>query len=475
MYYCEMARMKYILCLLAIMTSSAMATQPKTEKVYWDTVTESGEFSGGNLMLPIAKKDGIETRGLINVETLISNGPSSNRIDLVFVGDGYKAEDLNSYAVHVNNAINAFFGIEPLQSYQGLFNVHRIDVISNESGVDNDPTNGINRDTAMNMAFWCSGIERLLCIDTSLAWSYANNAPDTDAILAVANSSMYGGAGYTSAEIGTFAGANNAATDIAIHEMGHSLANLADEYHYGDGTTYSGPERTERNASIYTATQMAASGTKWAAWLGENDWAWDGLVDTYEGAVYSQYGIYRPTNNSMMRALNRPFNQPSAEAFIIEMYAIVNPVDAATPIGVQNDSSEVFIQPIDVGHSMEIHWYINDVQLDADGETTLSISSLSLPVGSHSLSVSVVDPTPWVRDEAARESVMKQTFVWPVQISNAPCPADLNNDEVVGIADLLAIIEAWGKCSGCDADIDGNNVVNVADLLAVVDEWGVCP
>ena len=44
-----------------------------------------------------------------------------------------------------------------------------------------------------------------------------------DAILAVANSSKYGGAGYSWAEIGTFSGANaSSATDVAIHEFGHS-------------------------------------------------------------------------------------------------------------------------------------------------------------------------------------------------------------------------------------------------------------
>ena len=185
-----------------------------------------------------------------------------------------------------------------------LFNVHRVDVISNESGVDNDPQ-GTYRDTAMDMTFWCNNIQRLLCVDTTLAWGFANNVSSVDAILAVANSSMYGGAGYSWAEIGTFSGANASSTDVAIHEFGHSMGNLADEYDYGGPANYPDGEPSARNASTYTASQMAANGTKWAAWLGENNPAWDGLVDTYEGAVYSQYGIYRPTNNSMMRALSK--------------------------------------------------------------------------------------------------------------------------------------------------------------------------
>jgi subtilisin family serine protease len=54
------------------------------------------------------------------------------------------------------------------------------------------------------------------------------------------------------------------------------------------------------------------------------------------------------------------------------------------------------------------------------------------------------------------------------------CPADIDNDNVVGVSDLLAVVDAWGSCSGCDADIDGDSLVGVSDLLAVVDAWGAC-
>jgi len=465
---------KLPIVIIASTLSVAMASQPEFETVYWDTVLKNGEFSGGNVLLRTHSKQEQARSGIAGVTTLIENGPSSNRIDLVFVGDGYRIEDLSNYAIHVNNAVNAFFAIEPLQSYLPLFNVHRVDVISNESGVDNDPSNGIEKDTAMDMGFWCSNIERLLCVNTSLAWGFANNVPSTDAILAVANSSMYGGAGYSWAEIGTFAGANSAATDIAIHEMGHSLGNLADEYHYGDGTVYSGGEPDARNASIYTAAQMAASGTKWAAWLGENDSQWDGLVDTYEGAVYSQYGVYRPTNNSMMRSLNRPFNQPSAEGLIIEMYNIVQPLDDHTAQVLLDGSETVFVTPIDIGHPMQIRWFMNNVLLDLNDMSDVSLPSLSLPVGFHTLRVEVVDPTEWVRDEAARDSIMKQTVAWAVQVDEVVCVGDVTGDGVVDVADLLSAIESWGACSGCPADINGDSVVNVTDILAIVNDWGAC-
>ena len=467
------------ICNLLTLTSVALlgaadGNRPETEKVYWDTVTESGQFTGGNLMMRTSTKDVQVIREGTIVETLVNNGPPSNRIDLVFVGDGYRVEDLPTYESHVNNAMGDFFGIEPLQSYLPLFNVHRVDVISNETGVDNDPTNGINRDTAMDMGFWCSGIERLLCVNTSLAWGYANNVTSTDAILAVANSSMYGGAGYSWAEIGTFAGGNSAATDVAIHEFGHSLANLADEYEYGGDATYTGPEPTDRNVSIYNASEMASNGTKWATWLGENSGPWDGLVNTYEGGMYSYYGIYRPSNNSMMRSLARPFNQPSAESFILEMYNIVDPLDDHTPAGIVHGEDTVTILPIELGHPMQIEWFLDGDHLTIDGDTSLEIQSLGLSEGLYNLQVHVVDPTEWVRDEEARASIMKQVVIWAVVIEGVVCPADIDGDGTVGVVDLLTVIDAWGACVSCEADINGDNIVNVSDLLGIVDAWGDC-
>jgi len=445
------------------------------DTVYYDSVTEDGFFTGGKLQLPMEPMDGLIRVGAGEVTTLLDNGPNTNRIDIVFVGDGYLASELGSYASHVNIAMAAFLGIEPFTEYQGLFNVHRVDVISNESGVDHDPY-GTYRDTAMDMAFWCNNIERLLCVSTSKAWGYANNVPSADIALAVANSSMYGGAGYTSANVATFSGANSAAADVAIHELGHSLGNLADEYHYGDGTVYSGGEPSARNASIYTAAEMAASGTKWAPWLGENNWQWDGLVDTYEGAVYCQYGVYRPTNNSMMRALGRPFNLPSAESFIIEFYKIVDIIDEATPCCYVDDNDTVFVDTVDIAHAFQITWTIEDQVIDVfQNQLEVDLSELSLAAGNHILEVDVVDPTSWVRDEAARSTHMTGHSQWIVQVTAPSCPEDINGDDVVDVSDLLEIISSWGTCTTCDADINADGIVDVSDLLMVIDAWGSCP
>jgi hypothetical protein len=60
-----------------------------------------------------------------------------------------------------------------------------------------------------------------------------------------------------------------------------------------------------------------------------------------------------------------------------------------------------------------------------------------------------------------------------------PCAADVNDDGVVNVDDLLGVILSWGVCpvqpTPCFADIDGSGSVNVDDLLAVITGWGPCP
>ncbi len=51
---------------------------------------------------------------------------------------------------------------------------------------------------------------------------------------------------------------------------------------------------------------------------------------------------------------------------------------------------------------------------------------------------------------------------------------DLNDDGVVGVPDLLALLGAWGPCSdcsNCSADVDGDCQVGVTDLLILLANW----
>ena len=55
-------------------------------------------------------------------------------------------------------------------------------------------------------------------------------------------------------------------------------------------------------------------------------------------------------------------------------------------------------------------------------------------------------------------------------------PADLNQDGIVGIVDLLILLAAWGPCPDppepCPADLDGDGTVGIFDLLTLLGAWG---
>ncbi len=55
------------------------------------------------------------------------------------------------------------------------------------------------------------------------------------------------------------------------------------------------------------------------------------------------------------------------------------------------------------------------------------------------------------------------------------CLWDLDNNNDVGVGDLLILLGAWGPNPGHPADFDANDTVGVSDLLALLANWGPCP
>ena len=57
---------------------------------------------------------------------------------------------------------------------------------------------------------------------------------------------------------------------------------------------------------------------------------------------------------------------------------------------------------------------------------------------------------------------------------DASCTGDADGDGMVGVTDILIVIDMWGQSGGA-GDINDDGTVNVSDLLAIVDAWGACP
>jgi hypothetical protein len=53
----------------------------------------------------------------------------------------------------------------------------------------------------------------------------------------------------------------------------------------------------------------------------------------------------------------------------------------------------------------------------------------------------------------------------------APRAEDVTADGLVGFADLLATISAWGPCPACAADVNGNGVIEFGDVVSILAGW----
>ncbi len=357
-------------------------------------------------------------------QNFASGQVGANRVDIVFLGDGYTQPELGTYANRVNVLSAALMDSAPYNNYQNYFNIHRVDVVSNESGVDNDPI-GVFRDTALNMAFSSSAGNNLLHIDLGQAAAYAQNAPDVDTIIALANSSKYGGTGFYASSVSTAPAHSASSPEIVKHEFGHGFGQLADEY-FAAGTTYPGGEQSRANISVQTAEEMLTSGSKWASWFDFDSPSTNGPVGVYEGAYHYQFGMNRPSPNSLMRSLGKPFNAPSREAVILEIYKLVQPIDdSSDPNLIHDETATLFVTPMQpMNYDLDVSWSLDGALLPGVDSNELPLCSLGLAPGWHAVQVSVVDNSPQVRNEIARAQFMTQTLLFPI-FSNGTNAAEI--------------------------------------------------
>ncbi|GLZ30692.1 hypothetical protein Lesp02_28810 [Lentzea sp. NBRC 105346] len=274
---------------------------PPTDREWREVFSEDGSIT--KTLVPVAppSTETFRTAAAADVVLVAGNGRPEGRFDLVFVGDGYTADDLEAFSADVRSKWAELSAVEPFRTYAYGFNVWQVNVVSPESGVDNDPTLGIDRVTALDMGFWCQGrdrnTERLLCVNETKAKEFAALAPGADQVIALGHTTKYGGAGGS---VATAAGGNASAGQIAVHELGHSIGHLADEYDY-PYNQYTGGEPGEVNVT------KDPNGAKWSQYLGQES-PDGGVVGAFEGGRYYKLGIYRPTSNSIMRTLGREFN-----------------------------------------------------------------------------------------------------------------------------------------------------------------------
>lgn len=259
---------------------------------------------------------------VIGTTQIVNHGPASERWNLVIVAEGYRKSELGQFASHAQQFVDAFFATKPIDSLQCAINVFRVDVASTDSGAD-DPTacggTGAMPATYFDASFCNFGIQRLLLVNNTTVLNVVNaQVPEWHQILVIVNTPIWGGAGGQPGTTSIAAGWEG----IAIHEMGHSAFQLADEYEYwaGCGTdttqnSYPGPEPAEVNVTrntdratmkwrdlVLPATPMPTTSNADCTQCDPqpNPVSAD-TIGTFEGAKYYHCALYRPRFDCMMR------------------------------------------------------------------------------------------------------------------------------------------------------------------------------
>lgn len=346
--------------------------------------------------------------------TLETNGAPASRLDLLILGDGYTAAQQTKFATDVQSLTEKFFSQEPLKSYRKLFNVARVDLVSNLSGASHT---GASMDTALGAFYNCSGIQRLICVDFGKVNAVLSAIPaaQRDLVVVLVNDTEYGGSGGAVA----VASLHPQVLELVLHEAGHSFALLTDEYGGPPPPACStAREPTAANATLETER----SRIKWNAWIDPatplpTPSREPGIPGAYEGAAYCDAGMYRPTFNSKMRSLGQPFEQINTEQWVRRFYNFVALIESSSPAAstLSVTSSQVF-SVTTPGVDLKITWTLDGQTIATGSSFTLNANTLS--PGSHRLVVQVKDETALVRSDP--NGVLTQQREWTVT-TNAAC------------------------------------------------------
>ena len=166
------------------------------------------------------------------VWAVMKNGDPQDKVDLLLLGDGYTAKEMDKWHKDARRLTDTLFSVSPFKERRSAFNVWAIDSPSEESGVAR-PSDAVYRRSPVRAAYDAFGSERyVLTFDNKRMREIAAAAP-YEFVEIVVNDRKYGGGGIHN--LYATVAADNASTPyIFVHEFGHHFAGLADEYYTSD-------------------------------------------------------------------------------------------------------------------------------------------------------------------------------------------------------------------------------------------------
>jgi hypothetical protein len=171
------------------------------------------------------------------------SGDPPTKLDLLILGDGYTAAERGKFERDARRLTAALFATSPFRERQRDINVWGLSPPAAQSGVSR-PSQGLHRRTPIGATYDAFDSERyVLTFENRIFRDIAANAP-YDVVEILVNSATYGGGGIFGL-YSTVAADNAWADYLFIHEFGHHIAGLADEYYTSDVAYLPAADRVE--------------------------------------------------------------------------------------------------------------------------------------------------------------------------------------------------------------------------------------
>ncbi|KAJ6636489.1 hypothetical protein Bhyg_15079 [Pseudolycoriella hygida] len=187
----------------------------------------------------------------LKIEKIVDGGDQANRIDVVFMGDGYTADEQDQFFDDIRRLTDDMFNGDTFRSYLPLFNIWAVFVESSVSGIGYDGPN----DTPFRLYREAGQLRAIYTANSQYARQVCQlmGPGGCDYPSLIANDDYYGGLG---GEFVISTKSNRTGTVVLRHEMGHSFINVGDEY--DNGPTYYG---------VNSAASLAGVENTWGHWL----------------------------------------------------------------------------------------------------------------------------------------------------------------------------------------------------------------
>jgi len=192
----------------------------------------------------------------------------------------------------------------PFKKAATKINIRAVIAYSPQSGISQE-IKGKKVKTLLGSGFYSLDLERYLMVDH--VWALHDVCADApyDNILILCNTRKYGGGGIYNwyAVISD----NQYFNYVLVHELGHSIAGLADEYYSSEVTVqdYYPLDKEPRSPNI---TSLVNFESKWKHLLADDTPVPtpvrkqnEGRLGVYEGAGYCAKGLYRPCISCTMK------------------------------------------------------------------------------------------------------------------------------------------------------------------------------